>query len=455
MPVNFKCRSMLILATTDVKTTGVFENRENTLALEIHEKLQSHLVDRLVPIIRQLQYRNGCLLNLNTANDLMDLDDLLKNRRELSESLTAILGDMPLYNFFSDYISRILSDNADWEEGKSGKITDLPFIGEPQEFASKLVKAFGTLGWHYTVTYVLPQSLNWLLPPDVEQYVFDENTRLIRVTEQIRSEFPMTSYNERARRREGILAYLMGEDSLPEERLLFQTQVTGYIGVFGTNEAMRRAENRLKALIGFLISANTIKVGFKYISAPSRNEIIVYEKHSGVWEITRKDKIEDDLSKLLDRLEVNTVDGKISDDIITSWLKFGLNASRPGFASGKACDRLQLAAKWLVDSYSNNQELLGFVQAMVCLEIILGDQEDSGELGLGATIRNRCAYLIGHSLDDREEISEQLRAIYRVRSKIVHTGKDRFTRDDYVMLFLLRDYCRRALARELEIIAKK
>jgi hypothetical protein len=158
---------------------------------------------------------------------------------------------------------------------------------------------------------------------------------------------------------------------------------------------------------------------------------------------------------LLAKLEVNNADGQIKEEQLDSWIKFGLNGIRSGFADGSTSARLQLAAKWFVESYSNNRDLLGFVQAMVCLEIILGDQEDSQELGLGATIRNRCAYLIGRSHREREEISNQLKEIYRVRSTIVHTGKDQLTRTDHIMLFHLREYCGRVLARELEIAAQK
>ncbi len=369
-----------------------------------------------------------------------------------------MLGEKPLYNFFSEYLSRILADNTDWEQDKSGFLTQLPCFGTAEEIALKLVELTATLPWPFTVTYVLPESLNRLLPNGTDQYVLSTSSRLIRVTEGLQTEFPLTSDDKRIKKRESFLASLLtGPDkqSLPLRRLLFQTQVAGYVGIYGKSEALRLAETRLKAFIGFLLAQRTLAVGFHYVPSPPKYETIVYEKHAGSWEITRKDKVEDDLGRLLSKLEVNHVDGKIADDQIEGWMSYGLTRIRSGFSDKKASSRLQLSAKWLVESYSNSRDLLGFVQAMVCLEIILGDQDDTRELGIGATIRNRCAFLIGNSHEEREEIAEQLKGIYRVRSKIVHTGKDQLVHDDYVMLFLLRDYCARVLARELEIAAEK
>lgn len=424
------------------------------MAIEIHEKFKAQLIKKLIPLVKKIKFTNGKFLDHETTYPLSELDELLKNRRDLQETLTKLLGERPLSSFFGDHLARILAENAEWKEDSSGFITELSYFGKAEEIASKLIDLLGTLGWSYTVTYVLPESLDRLLPEGKDQYVISETSRLVRVTEEIQTEFPLANHDGRNPFSRSLLASLMGPNDLPLGRVLFQTQVVGYVAVYGRGEALRRAEIRLKALIGFLIACRTIEVDLRYISTVPHFGTVAHEWRKGGWSIAFDGKIDDELSSLFAKLEVSDVDGKIKEEHFDYWIKFGLDRVRSGFSESTTSDRLQLAAKWLSESYSNNRDLLGFVQAMVCLEIILGDQEDTQELGLGATIRNRCAYLIGRSHQERERISNELKTIYRVRSKIVHTGKDQLTRDDYVMLFLLRDYCGRVLARELEIATK-
>jgi hypothetical protein len=75
---------------------------------------------------------------------------------------------------------------------------------------------------------------------------------------------------------------------------------------------------------------------------------------------------------------------------------------RSAFSSHEA--RLINGARWFFDSYSGANELLSFVQAMVVLEILFGDQASSDVIGIGQLIANRCAYLIGRTVDQRDRI---------------------------------------------------
>jgi hypothetical protein len=57
------------------------------------------------------------------------------------------------------------------------------------------------------------------------------------------------------------------------------------------------------------------------------------------------------------------------------------------------------------------------------MEILLGDKAASDLMGLGELLRNRCAYLISRNHAEREEILQDFKEIYAVRSHIVHAGK--------------------------------
>lgn len=95
---------------------------------------------------------------------------------------------------------------------------------------------------------------------------------------------------------------------------------------------------------------------------------------------------------------------------------------------------------------------IGKVQTMVVLEILLGEKDRSNELGLGELLRNRCAYLIGKTRDERSKILEEFNSIYAVRSHIVHRGKSRLTPDERVLFHRLRWMCRRVIQEELNLL---
>ena len=95
---------------------------------------------------------------------------------------------------------------------------------------------------------------------------------------------------------------------------------------------------------------------------------------------------------------------------------------------------------------------MSFVQSMVVLEILLGDEETSDEIGLGELLRNRCAYLIGKSHQQRSDRLREFKEIYRVRSQIVHSGKSRLTPHERVLFDTLRWMCRRVIHEELSLL---
>src|SRR5207237_3357423 len=129
---------------------------------------------------------------------------------------------------------------------------------------------------------------------------------------------------------------------------------------------------------------------------------------------------------------LNTVNGWITDAIRqTSWAKTQFEEMTTAFAGGKKSESIQLAAQWFFDGSRDGQdELLKFVQTMIVLEILLGDKKVSDEIGLNELLRNRCAYLICKSDEDRVGVLDLFSKIYAVRSQIVHSGKHRLSMEE-------------------------
>jgi hypothetical protein len=62
-----------------------------------------------------------------------------------------------------------------------------------------------------------------------------------------------------------------------------------------------------------------------------------------------------------------------NDEQKQGWATFVLNNMAAIFSSEKMAEQIILASQWFFDSDATGDELLAFVQAMVVLEIILGD----------------------------------------------------------------------------------
>ena len=135
------------------------------------------------------------------------------------------------------------------------------------------------------------------------------------------------------------------------------------------------------------------------------------------------------------------------------WAEYRLRDIAAVFSAERKGESITLASQWLFDSHAGRDELLSFIQAMVVLEIILGDNKKlSDEIGLSALMRNRCAYLIGASQQDRAELLQLFSKIYGVRSQIVHSGKHRLTLDERTLFSRLRWMCRRVIDKEVDLL---
>ena len=82
------------------------------------------------------------------------------------------------------------------------------------------------------------------------------------------------------------------------------------------------------------------------------------------------------------------------------------------------------------------------------------ESQRAGKVGIGELLRNRCAYLIGSSHQERSNILDDLKKIYHVRSYIVHRGKAKLDTHEQFLLFKLRGMCDRVIRREIELLRR-
>lgn len=105
------------------------------------------------------------------------------------------------------------------------------------------------------------------------------------------------------------------------------------------------------------------------------------------------------------------------------------------------------AIDWCVQSEINLDMTMGFIQSCMGIEALLGD--NSNEAGLTLTLTDRCAYLIGKGMTERSEIKKDFKAIYQLRSKLVHGRVNKISPKDRVLCGKATKYLKRAIQKEL------
>lgn len=336
---------------------------------------------------------------------------------------------------------------------------DIQGYSDATAVATRLLDSFQTLPWQYQLTFTLPDEIKMLLEPELYEFRLGPNIRLARPGKTFKERFPLDSGN--ARRNQDIEGspLLFYDASKPPtwkvDALYLQVQVDGFVGQDGGSQTTVRAERLIRAFGGLGSALGLFVHRHKYIHGAARKtHYYVHRRNAdGKWKPENRLEADDATDRGLRGLELSSPDGHLKTDAAkAAWVKARLQDLAVAFSSGPKAEPLLLAAQWLFDSYAGRDELLSFVQAMIVLEILLGDKNIAEEIGLGALLRNRLAYMIGSSYRDRTELLEDFSSIYRVRSQIVHTGKHRLSSEERRLFLKLRWMCLRVMAKELELL---
>jgi hypothetical protein len=116
-------------------------------------------------------------------------------------------------------------------------------------------------------------------------------------------------------------------------------------------------------------------------------------------------------------------------------------------------DHIKAALEWGFDAQESDNQTLSFIQASIGLEALLGEKVDKDD-PLTARLADRCAYLLGKTHRDREQIRERFKVMYRVRSKLVHGRSARLSLFDASQLTFARNTLEAVITEEARRLLK-
>ena len=110
--------------------------------------------------------------------------------------------------------------------------------------------------------------------------------------------------------------------------------------------------------------------------------------------------------------------------------------------------RVFAGLEWLFDSEATEDQTLAFLQACIGLEAMLGD--DDKDEPLMQRLADRCAFLLGSGWKERGLLRDKFKAIYKLRSKLVHGRRRRLEPDEGKTLKAVNELLTRVIVKEIE-----
>jgi hypothetical protein len=424
------------------------------MALNIHENCKQRLKQILLECLPSVVVKNKTFVDPMSTTALIPADSALPHTGDLHDRLDKYVGDRPVQEFVFEQLSRELDELGRYEENTTDEnLTDLSQYADIEQTATRLIESLDSLPWNYTTTVALPLDFGTLFGSHLNSFSFSSNLRIVIADEGFEERFPMSLNLKKGRQ---LLSTLRGDPTKWEKNHAYlQMSNEGFVGYYGLTPPVADAICHLKAVCGLGIALGLFQIRPLYRRSFIKTKLIVHRQNDDSWAFERFVEMDTAPSEVLADLFLTQLDGRLdSEEKKLDWMQQKLTQMRTVFASGPKGERISLGAQWLFDSSSGQNEFLSFIQAAVVMEILLGEKTATDLVGLGELLSNRCAYLIGKSRSDRDQILKDFRDIYAVRSQIVHSGKNRLDADEGKLFYKLRWLCQRVIFEEIQLLEK-
>lgn len=430
------------------------------MSLNLHTKCKARLVDVLSEQIPNIMVSNRMFMDRRSAIGLFYADEVLPKAGRLKDGIHEYMGELPFFEFAYESLARELSENQEYDsENAKLSISNIEGYEDPRAVATRLVEEFDSLPWEYTFSLPLHKEIAEIIKGNIPSYQISDDLGIYIVDDEFKEKFQLKSGikgRDKSLSTGGLgLLSLFSENKWDDDSVVIQIKAKGFVGKYGTSPTGKCVEEILKSFCGLGIALRLFKIDLKYRSTPSKAKFYIHKLLDENWVVLSTQELDMSESDAFHDLVVHDLEGKLDSlQKQAGWIARNLPDIAMVFSreNSEKAKKILLGCQWLFESYTSRNELLAFVQTIVVIEILLGDKATSEQIGLGVLLRNRCAYLIGTSQSQRDEILKDFQDIYDVRSKIVHGGKSRMNYEERRLLDKLRWMCRRVIQEEVKLL---
>lgn len=434
------------LKTWAMKARRRKRSTEAIMPIMLDPRLKARLIELVDQWVRECTVTDGVQLQHRDNEPLHAADQALPtaSANSITAHLQDIIGAFPVSLFvFLEVTEDLWSHRGDQMPTGSVLLTDFAQYRDPADAAARLVDELFSLPRTYSFFVPLPPVLvSSNLAMVTSRIAAAYGVEIVTADSSLVVSFPQ---DERASLGEPLVQMIFGDYiewqlGTPYLRL----QIDGYVARFidtGTVETMR---GRLTTVLGCFLALGILELQEQQASRVDRIAVRAYEREPGGWSQLPPRQLARDVAARIPDLRASTT--------ITS--PNALSAPHLGGLLAHAIQalenpRLARACQWYFESQCASSDLVAYIQATVALEALLGEADVADGLSVTQLLANRIAYLIGSSETERRRYLRRFPELYRTRSKIVHTGRNRLSPDEQGSLRELQAICRKAILAEL------
>lgn len=438
------------------------------MSLELNQNCQNRLVESIAEQLRTVMVNNEVYLDTRSMGGILDCEQKLSRTEKQKRFLEKYIGDTPLYDFIFETLSRDINENGEYNsKSESSALSSNPRFADLNVAAKRLIEEFNTLPWKYVVWYEINPALGKIIREHASEQAISDNIQVVSPDPKFGQKFPLMSglkqRDERLYSRYDFLFPSVEKAEWNQETAYLRFDTEGFIGMYGKSTPIEEIIFSLKAFFGLCLALNILRIrertyGWGF-GRRVRSHLTVHKWEEDKWVIWTRLELPQDVSELLRIIDVIELEEKTETPETGKLIKGVLLLISRVFRNIPKTEKILLAGQWLLDSYTSQNELLSFVQTIVAMEILLGKKPKTTKseikydiIGIGELLRNRCAYLIGKSHSEREEILMEFERIYDVRSRIVHRGHKKLTTEEHYLFRKLQWMCRRVIWEEIMLI---
>lgn len=410
------------------------------------------LIERLATALADVTVTKGQFINRTSLLAVHESQKVLPAKGPETRQLRALIDDDVMLEFVYGTLSHELQSQP-YADTVGTRLADVPGYDDLTAVSARLVKALEALPERYVFSIRLPGGLGRLFSGGIG-IDLSPTVHVLHSESPFLESLPRTTGDTDRDRRVHNLG-LLGGGPKPWDGTYLVCVTEGFVGAFTDTFPRRFAEDLFKSFCGLALAFSLLKRSRSYTPYARSAGFLIHRQVGDAYELFDESPLPNASAEAYGDMDLNVtaVEG-LSDTTFGSAITLLIYMTE-AFGPSDTAARIRRAAQWYFDSECADTPLLGFVQAMVCLEILYGDKAAAAKLGLNELLKNRCAYAISSDHAEREAILKSFDEIYDVRSRIVHTGHLRLTGEERGHFLTLKRYCVQALLREIGLLKGK
>lgn len=375
----------------------------------------------------------GLVKSCEIVNSMVVSEEDWRKIRNIANLVAKSKGDWIDARQAEHMIFHMISDSL--PESRPG----LEVTGKLSSFVDEVVltehifERFSGLPYQYDVYYELP---NFHLPSGKELVV--NNIMSLRV---LSDEFV---------KGESLAARLgMRVDT---ETCYLRTRVAGYCDYDPSGGTIQQSLTLVKVLVERGMNAGALVDNYfvKYTSTKESAPIIhIHELSNDISRRVLGCSISKDVAEVLTRLQFASA-LKAEADPAVSFAHSMQDFLKLTGSNKLSLSRVIAACEWSFDAGSEHVPAMKVVKTCIGLESVYG--EDSSEGGLTKSLSDRCAYSLAGNMEERKEIMNKCKELYKIRSSIVHGVKRKLSVSDRELLTFGMLVLTRSIDKEISLL---